>query len=101
MSDTVLFLTVRAQPGQRDALRALWDTHLRPRAADNPAQATYFYCYSDSDPDTIHMFEHYTDAAALAENAQAPFFADFLAEAAPLMAGAPEVAQATPVWIKK
>lgn len=101
MADTVLFLTVRAQPGKRDALKAAWEAHLQPRAAENPAQATYFYCFSDSDPDTIHIFEHYTDPDALAANATAPFFADFMAEAAPLIAGEPQVAQATPVWIKK
>lgn len=33
--EVALFLTIKTQPGQRDALVALWDKHLKTRAAEN------------------------------------------------------------------
>jgi quinol monooxygenase YgiN len=99
-SHKALFIKVRARPGQRDALRALWEEHLKPRAAANPHQALYTYAYDDADPDTIGMFELYAGEAALAENAKSAFFADYMQAAAPLIEGSPEITMLTPIWTK-
>lgn len=101
MADVALFMTVRAKPGQRDALRAVWERHLKPRAAANPKQAGYYYCYAREHPDEIRICEYYTDETALEDNAISAFFQDFMAEAAPLMEGEPDVSMADPVWIKE
>jgi len=37
MTKVALFIKSKAKPGKRDALRALWETHLRDSAAANPA----------------------------------------------------------------
>ena len=40
------------------------------------------------------------DPAVPAENATSEFFAAYMAEAAPLLAGPPEVTMTTPLWTK-
>jgi len=97
---TTLILKVRAQPGKRDQLRALWDEHLRPRAEANAAQELYLYCYDTEDPDAVHIVEVYGDPAAMAQNAGAPWFSEYMRAAAPLIDGRPEMATAEPVWAK-
>jgi quinol monooxygenase YgiN len=100
MPKTALILTVRSQPGRRDELRALWDEHLRPRAEANPAQELYLYCYDATDPDVIHMVEVYGDPSEMERNAEAPWFADYMQASGPLLAGAPTMVTAHPVWAK-
>ena len=100
MRKTALILRVKARPGRRDELRALWDEHLRPRAEANPAQELYLYCYDVEDPDTIHMVEVYGDRDAMAANASTPWFGEYMRVAAPLIDGRPEMITAEPVWAK-
>jgi quinol monooxygenase YgiN len=100
MSKTALILTVRTKPGRRDELRALWDEHLRPRAEANIAQELYLYCFDAKDPDVIHMVEVYGDPKAVGRNAAAPWFADYMRAAAPLIDGAPQMVTAEPLWAK-
>jgi quinol monooxygenase YgiN len=40
----------------------------------------------------------YRDPDALQQAAQAPWFADYMGEVGPLLAGEPEVTMASPVW---
>jgi len=100
MAKVALFIKSKAKPGKRDALRALWEKHLRDLAAANAAQEVYFYCYDNDDPDTFCLFEVYSSAEALAANAQGEAFGAYMAEAGPLLDGFPEVRQTTPMWIK-
>ena len=90
MSKMALFIKTRAKPGKRDALKALWETHLKPRAAANPAQEAYYFCFDNDDPDVLCLFEVYNDPAVLAENAASGFFAAY----------PPAVTVTKPLWIK-
>lgn len=100
MTKTALILTVRARPGRRDDLRAVWEEHLRPRAETDPAQELYLYCYDADDADTIRIVEVYGDPEAMGRNADAPWFAEYMRAAAPLIAGRPELVTAEPRWAK-
>jgi len=100
MEKTALILRVKAHRGRRDELRALWEEHLRPRAEANPAQELYLYCLDAEDGDVIHIVELYGDPAAMAANASAKWFGDYMREAAPLIQGLPEMITAKPVWAK-
>jgi quinol monooxygenase YgiN len=97
---TMLILTVKTKPGRRDALRALWDEHLRPRAEANAAQELYLYAYDAQDPDTVHLVEVYSGTVAMQDNATAPWFADYMHAAAPLLEGRPRLITAQPQWAK-
>ena len=98
MSKLALLVKTRAKPGARDQVRDLYLEHLAPRAEANPAQEVVVLCLDGQDPDVLYLFEVYRDQAALQQAAQAPWFAEYMATAAPLLAGEPEVAMAAPVW---
>jgi len=100
MAEIALFLTVKTQPGRRDALLALWDKHLRDRAAENDAQIRYVIALDMADPDTVHISEVYSGMAAFEANSMAPWFADYMAEAGPLLAAEPSFSMAKPHWVK-
>jgi quinol monooxygenase YgiN len=100
MAKVALFIKSKAKPGQRDALQGLWESHLRDRAAANSALEAYYYCYDNADPDVVHLFEVYRDAAAQTADGGGAAFATFMAEAGPLLDGFPVVHETTPMWIK-
>ena len=99
-AEVALFLTVKTQPGKREALVALWEKHLQARAAENKDQTRYVFALDMADRDVIRISEVYATQAAFEENSRAPWFAEYMAEAGPLLAGQPEFAMAVPHWIK-
>jgi quinol monooxygenase YgiN len=100
MSKTALFIKHRALPGKRDEVRRVWEKYLRPSIITNMAHETYVYCYDDGDPDTICVFQLYASHASSQEFLKAPWYAAYLKEVTPLLAGEPEIRTATPVWAK-
>ena len=100
MSKLALFIKTRTKSGKRDDVHRLWEEHLKARAEANDHQQVYFFCCDNNDPDVFFLFELYDDASALQQNAQADWFANYMAEVGPLIDGPPEVHQGTPVWSK-
>jgi quinol monooxygenase YgiN len=100
MGDTAVIVTSTAQPGRREEIRAVYDEMMAPRAVANDAQEIVVWCDDLHDADTFHLFEIYRDAESMGANAQAPWFAEYLARVGPLMAGEPRMAMATPRWSK-
>lgn len=45
------------RPGSRDAVRAIWEEHLRPAIAANAAHEAYAYMFDVDDPDVIRAFQ--------------------------------------------
>lgn len=95
-----LFLTIKTQEGQRDALVALWNTHLKMRAQDNPDHLSYVFALDLNDANTVYISEVYASQAAFQANSQSPWFGTFMSEVGPLLDGAPTMAMANPFWIK-
>jgi quinol monooxygenase YgiN len=100
MGNLAILVKSRAKEGKRDEIRALYESLMAPRAEENDSQEVVVWCADQHDPDSFYLFEIYTDAAAMGANAQAGWFADYMAKVGPLLAGEPEVAMATPVWSK-
>jgi quinol monooxygenase YgiN len=100
MSKTALFIKHRALAGKRDEVRRMWEKHVRPRVAANPAHEFYFYCYADDEPDAIYVFQQYTDRASSEAFMKGSWYPHYLDEITPLLAIAPEIRSATPVWVK-
>ncbi len=96
MGKLALLVKTRTQPGRRDQVRALFQEHLAPRAEANPAQEIVIWCDDEHDPDVFYLFEVYHDRKAFEANSQAPWAADYMKKAMPLLAGQPEVGFATP-----
>lgn len=100
MSKVAVMIRVTTKPGQRDELRKLWDAHLRDRVDGNAAQELYLLVEDATDPDTLHLVEVYADPEEMARNAQAPWFAEYMRAAGPLLDGPPVMATGEPVWAK-
>ncbi len=100
MNKAALLITHKTLPGKRDAVRQVWERHLKPNIASNPAHEAYFYCYDDKDPDVILAFQQYRDRVSPQDFVKAPWYADYIEEVMPLIAGEPEVRAITPVWAK-
>jgi quinol monooxygenase YgiN len=93
-------ITIRTLPGKRGELRAVWEQHLAPRVLDSQAQQVYVVVEDSGDHDVLHLLEVYSDGAQMARNGAQPWFAQYMAAAAPLLAGPPVVASGLPVWVK-
>lgn len=100
MDRTAILITLRTGPGLRGKLRSVWDKHLRARVETCDAQELYLVVEDQADPDVLHLVEMYNDPQQAQANAAAPWFADYLAAAAPLLGGPPVMATGVPVWAK-
>jgi quinol monooxygenase YgiN len=100
MSKIALFIKHTAKPGMRDEVRKVWEKHLQPEAAQNPAHEAYFYCYDDNDPDLICVFQLYADRTGPQEFVKQPWYEAYQAEVGPLLTGESEFRTVTPFWIK-
>ena len=100
MAELALFLTVKTKPSKREALKALWEHHLKHRASENEAQTKYVYAYDSQDENTTRIMEVYETMAAFEENSKQGWFAEYMQEAMPLLDGEPQVCMAVPQWIK-
>ncbi len=99
MDDKVaIIVTTTTRPGMRDDVRALYEELLAPRAVENDGQEVVVWCDDQHDADTFHLFEIYRDMSVMGANAQAPWFAEYMAKVGPMLAGEPSVAMLTPRW---
>ncbi len=100
MQNTALFIRHQAQPGKRDDVRRVWEKHVKPRVAENPAHEAYFFRYDNSDPDIICVFQLYTDLASMQDFLKGPWYADYLSDVSHFVAVPPLITPATLVWAK-
>jgi quinol monooxygenase YgiN len=100
MSKLALIIKTKTQPGQRDAVRALYEQMLAPRATANDAQQLVVFSYDAQDANVFYLFEIYSGQEAFQAASQAPWFWEYMSAAAPLLDGQPEVTMATPMWAK-
>lgn len=100
MTSTALLITHRTRPGQREAVRAVWERGLAPAIAANPGHEAYVYCFDPVEPDVICAFQLYRSPEAAAAFLETEAYRAYEREVEPLLLGAPEVRRLTPVWTK-
>jgi quinol monooxygenase YgiN len=100
MAEFGLFITHRAKRGQRDAVREVWERHMRPAIAENPGHVDYFYGYAADDPDVIRVFQRYVDRDAAEAFLDLVAYRAYLDEVEGLLDGPPEVVEVTVMWSK-
>ena len=100
MTAHALFITHRTAPGQRDAVRAVWEKYMAPAVAGNADHLAYYYCFDAEDADVLRVFQLYSNEAAATAFLQHPNYTGYLGEVEGLLAGPPEVHAATPQWQK-
>jgi quinol monooxygenase YgiN len=100
MPQSAMIIKTRTKPGKREVVSRLYQELLAPRAAANAEQLLVVWCDDAHDPDVFYLFEIYANQEAMGSNAQAPWFAEYMQQAGPLLAAEPEVAMAIPGWAK-
>lgn len=100
MSKLAMFIKTTCKPGKRDEVRALWEEYLKPRAEENDAQEVYFYCYDEQNENVMYLFELYGNRENMGQNAEAPWFQEYMQKLFPLIDGQPEIGMTTPLWAK-
>lgn len=98
MSKLAMIIKTRTRPGKREDVANLYREHMAPRAKANDDQEVVVWCDDAHDPDVFYLFEIYSNQEAMGANAQAPWFADYMAAVGPLLAAEPEVGMATTSW---
>lgn len=100
MATLAVIIKHKTKPGMRDEVRKVWEKHMAPAISENPDHISYFYCFDNSDPDSISAFQQYSNAEASKEFLETENYAAYLKEVEPLLSGPPEVTSLTPVWAK-
>jgi quinol monooxygenase YgiN len=100
MNKIGLFIKHTTQPGKRDQVRAVWEKHMQHVIAKNPGHEAYFYCFDNSDPDSICAFQLYANLEASQQFLKTASYAAYLKEVEPLLAGPPQITSLTPIWSK-
>ena len=102
MIEAPLLLAIRGRTktGKRDELFALFEKHLAPRAEKNREQRLVVWAADADDGDAFSLIEIYDNASAAATNANAAWFAEYMAASSPLLDGRPSMTTGTPRWVK-
>ena len=100
MGELAMIISTTTQPGERERVRSLYQEVMAPRAEENDAQRVVVWCDDQQHNDRFHLFEIYSDPAAMGANASAPWFAEYMSRVGPLLAGEPTVVMATTGWSK-
>lgn len=100
MPSTALLITHRTLPGQRAAVRAVWERLMRPAVQANAGHLAYHYCFDPADPDVIHAFQQYRSEQDAAAFLGTDAYRTYERDVAPLLAGPPVVTRLTPQWTK-
>jgi quinol monooxygenase YgiN len=100
MKPIALFVRHKAKPGQRDAMRAVWERYVKPRAASNPGHLEYFFCYDANDPDTVVVFQLYQDQQTMDEFLAGTWYPEYLKAVSKVVAKPPEILPASVIWRK-
>lgn len=96
---SALFITHRAQPGQRDALIAVWERHMPAAIEANPDHLAYFYTLDEADPDVLRVCQVYRSPDAAQAFLTNEALAAYTAEADDLLA-ATELQRGSVHWSK-
>lgn len=100
MPKTALFITHHVRPGQRDAVRDVWERRMAPAISANPDHEAYFYCLDPASPDAICAFQLYRSPEAAAAFVTTAAYLAYEQEVAPLLVGPPDVKPLVPIWSK-
>lgn len=100
MSKHAFFIRHQALPGKRDDVRGVWERHVKPRAAANPAHEAYYFCYDSNDADVICVFQLYTTAADAKTFLGGEWYPGYLKEVGQFVTAPPVITSADLVWAK-
>jgi quinol monooxygenase YgiN len=95
-----LIIRHKTLPGKRDEVFKVWTEYMAQAIAANPGHISYFYCFDNSDPDSIYAFQQYVTAEASQEFLKTDSYTAYLKNVEPLLSGPPQVTSLMPMWSK-
>ena len=100
MAQAALFVRHKSRPGRRDDVRRVWEKHVKPHVQANPRHVAYYFCYDDQDPDTISVFQLYSDPDAMKDFMSGDWYPAYIEEVSRLVTEPPRIMPATLIWAK-
>jgi quinol monooxygenase YgiN len=100
MSKIALFIHHNALPGRREDVRRIWEEYVKPRVTSNLDHEEYFFCYDESNPDAISVFQLYPDKEAMTTFLNGDWYPDYLKAISKVVATPPQITPASLVWQK-
>ena len=85
---------------ERDDVRRIWERYVRTKVASNDEHLACFYCYDDSSPDLVDVFQLHASREGGKAFIEQAWYPAYEKETAALLAGPSELRTATPQWIK-
>ncbi len=85
MSCFAIFVTVKLKPGSSEAFRPLILANATASVRDEPDCRLFHVLQSEDDPDTFHIYEVYSNPAALDYHRRQPYYKAFYEAAGALM----------------
>ncbi|MDB4474498.1 antibiotic biosynthesis monooxygenase [Opitutaceae bacterium] len=102
MSEQVaLIVGHRTKPGQRDAMRAVWEEYIKPNVRDNPGHLAYYFNTVADDPDGVVAYQIFTNEAAKDAFLASDWYPEYLEKVSVHVAEPPEITTASVVWSKQ
>ena len=74
---------------------------MKPRVEANLAHEAYYFCYDDTDPDVVCVFQLCSDHGSIEAFMEGDWYPDYLNEVSQVVAAEPQIIPATPVWTKQ
>jgi len=100
MNKLAFFVKVKAKPGKRDQVWQLWKEHVKPHVENTDNLEICCYCYDKDDPDSIVLFEIFSDADDFKKANQSDWYAKYQTLVKPYIAAPHELVFAEPIWAK-
>lgn len=100
MSKIALFIRHKAKPGQREKIKEIWQTYVKPRVETNPAHELYYFCYDIKDEDIVSVFQLFTNKESIDQFMNGNWYPEYLEKISEIISEAPIISDAVPVWNK-
>jgi quinol monooxygenase YgiN len=100
MTAFALIIKHTTLPGQREQVRKIWEKHMAPAISSNSEHTAYFYCFDNTDHDSICAFQQYSSIQASQEFLKTSAYAAYLDDVGPLLKDSPQVTALTTMWSK-
>lgn len=94
-----LFIKHRTKPGRRDAVEAIWRSHMRPAIETNAGHVAYIYSFGGA-PDVIAAFQVYASKADAEAFLRSDAYQAYERTVSDLLEHQPDVTVLEPRWIK-
>ena len=74
MTPIALFVEHKTLPGKRGEVCKVWERHMAPAIAGDPGHSAYFYCFDNSEVDSICAFQLYASSQAAEDFLKTPSY---------------------------